>query len=250
MKKIIIANWKMQLSILETKNLIKNYKFLATRNKNIFNNLEIVACPDFLMLDMATKIFKNSKIKIGAQNSAASNQGPWTGEVSALNLKRLGVSYVILGHSERRQKLGEIDGLINEKIKIVLDNKLIPVICVGENLEQRKVGKTKAVLLNQLKQILKNVKVKKSSDLILAYEPIWAIGSGQTPAVNEINEIHKFLQIQARKILSVSIPIVYGGSVNKNNATEILQAQYVAGLLVGGASLQAKNFFDLIKINK
>ena len=250
MKKIIIANWKMQLSILETKNLIKNYKFLAAKNKNIFNNLEIVACPDFLMIDMATKIFKGSKIKTGAQNSAASNQGPWTGEVSALNLKRLGVNYVILGHSERRQKLGEVDVLINEKIKTVLDNKLIPVICVGENLEQRKTGKTKAILLNQLKQVLKKVKIKKSSDLILAYEPIWAIGSGQTPTVHEINEIHKFLQIQARKILSASTSIIYGGSVNKSNATEILQAQYVAGLLVGGASLQAKNFFDLIQINR
>lgn len=249
MKKFIVANWKMQLSILETKKLIKDYKSLASKNKNIFNSLEIVACPDFLMLDTAVQNFKKNKLSIGAQNCAVSDSGSWTGEVSPLNLKKLGVNYVILGHSERRQKLNESDSLINEKIKIALSNKLIPIVCIGETLEQRKAGKTKIILLNQLKQVFKNLQINKSTDLILAYEPVWAIGNGKTPTISEINDVHKFLHTQIKKILKIPVLIIYGGSVNQNNAAKIIQEKYVDGLLVGGASLQAKNFFDLIKNN-
>ncbi len=247
MKKIIIANWKMQLSVMDSLKLIKNYKLLARSTSNKLRDFNVVVCPDFLSLDMAVKSFKNLNLKIGAQNCASVNCGPWTGEISPLNLKKIGITHVILGHSERRQKLQEGASLINEKIKAALDNKLIPIVCVGENLAQRKSGRVKKVLLEQLQLALYNIRLKKASDLIIAYEPIWAIGSGKIPTMSEIQEVHEFVQLQTAKLVGQSLPVIYGGSVNKSNAHNIMLNKNVAGLLVGGFSLQASSFFGLIK---
>lgn len=249
-KKLIIANWKMELDCLASNKLAKDYQSLAkaelVKTKNKFSKYSLVVCPDFLVLDSVVKDLKGSGIELGAQNCAPAEIGPWTGEVSPLSLSRLGVKYLILGHSERRLKLNEGENLINQKIKIALANNLKPIICLGENLSERTGGRHRIVLARQLKALLKGIKIKKNTDLVIAYEPIWAIGNKQALSSTEISQAHKFLKAQVYKILHKNPKIIYGGSVNLDNAGEILKLKEVSGLLVGRSSLEAKKFFALM----
>ncbi len=243
--KTIIANWKMQLSLKESLELAKQSA------KKIKGKNRVVLCPDFLALPFVGPVLKGTGLDLGAQNSAMAGRGAYTGEVSPLNLKALGAKYVILGHSERREHLHENSSVINLKIKAALESGLIPVLCVGEKLVIRKNGETQEYLSQEIVHSLKGVKIKKASDLLIAYEPIWAISTNKnarpmSPA--EADSIHKFIAAKASRILKQPVAVLYGGSVNAANAADYLGQENIAGLLVGGASLKIKDFSYICSI--
>lgn len=244
MKKLIMANWKMQLTIKESLELAKQYSKKLSSTKN-----EVVVCPDFTALAFIGPILKGSKISLGAQDSAPFSMGAYTGEVSPRNLKVLGTKYVILGHSERREHLHENSALINYKVKAALENKLIPVLCVGEKLSEKEAGETKSYLLQELKHALKGVKIKFSSELVIAYEPVWAISTNKNakPMLpGEAEEIQLFIKSQVKKIVRQELRILYGGSVNATNFQDFLKQKSIDGLLVGGASLKINDFSKIV----
>ena len=245
MKKLIIANWKMQLTVKASRDLARKF-FKAIKT----NKYEVVICPDYLALPEMAASLKKSRLKLGAQDSAIMNQGAFTGEVSPLNLKTLGVQYVILGHSERREHLHENSAIINNKLKAALQNKLIPVLCVGEKWEEKEAGQTKEFLNLELRHALKGVKIKNDADLVIAYEPIWAISTSQNvkPILpQEADKIQKFIRERANKILKKSVHVIYGGSADSQNAASFLNQPNIDGLLVGGASLKAEEFIKMTK---
>ncbi|MFA4999833.1 MAG: triose-phosphate isomerase [Patescibacteria group bacterium] len=243
MQKIIIANWKMQLNLKESLVLAKALARKITKTKN-----QVLVCPDYLALPFVGPILKSSPLILGAQDSAAALKGAYTGEVSAFNLKTLGVKYVILGHSERRSGLHENSAIINAKIKTALGAGLIPVLCVGEKLAEKKAGLAKKYLSGELSRALKGVKIKKASDLIIAYEPLWAIGTGVPIVPTEAEDINKFIKRRTAVILKKNIPVLYGGSVDASNAANFLGQPNVDGLLVGGASLKAEEFSKICRL--
>lgn len=236
MKKLIIANWKMQLSYSASLAFAKKIK----QTKKSSN--QVVICPDYLALPAIAAILKGGSYQLGAQDSAITNFGAYTGEVSPANLKSLGVKYIILGHSERREHLHENSAIINAKIKAALQNKLMPVLCVGEKLAEKESGETKKYLNEELRHALKGVKLNKATDLVIAYEPLWAIGTGQASLSSEANLISLFIKQQAFKILKKNIQVLYGGSVQADNYSQFLKEKNIDGLLVGGASLKLKEF--------
>jgi len=223
-EKIIIANWKMNSPNLADWNDLKNP-----------GGIEIIICPPFTQLsNLKTKKLK--KIELGAQNCFWKNEGAYTGEISPKMLKDLGIKYVIIGHSERRQILGETDEMINKKILAALKNNLIPILCVGETSEQRKKGLQKEIVREQLKKDLEGV----SNPLIVAYEPIWAIGTGNYCEPEEASMMIKFIKnLQNKKV-------IYGGSVNSKNIVSYIQYPEIDGALVGGASLKINEFQKII----
>jgi len=240
MKKLIVANWKMQLSYQASLSLAKSYAKKIKHSRH-----EVVICPDYLTLPAVATLLKKSALSLGAQDSAVAISGAYTGEVSPSGLKALGVKYVILGHSERREHLHENSALINAKIKVALDQKLIPILCVGEKMSEKESGETKKYLARELTQALKGVKIKNVSDLIIAYEPVWAISSNKKAkplAAPEADEIQAFIKTQVNKLLKKKVRVLYGGSVSAINAAGFLAQKNVAGLLVGSASLRLKDF--------
>lgn len=217
------------------------------------NNLNVLAFPPYLFLQPLNEILKsnNSKISIGAQNCFYENSGAFTGEISALMLSQLNINYVIIGHSERRTIFGETDELLSNKIKSALDNNLNPIFCIGETLEQRQNGTTNQILLNQLNIGLSKVLTLSPSILskiIIAYEPVWAIGTGLSANNEQIDETHNFINNEINSLLGFELPILYGGSLNENNASEILKIDNVSGGLIGGASLKSPSFNKIIDI--
>lgn len=240
MKKIIIANWKMQLTLKESLELSKQAAKKIKGDKNT-----VVLCSDFLSLPFIGPILKGTKIAYGAQDSAMALSGAYTGEVSPVNIKALGAKYVILGHSERREHLHENSILVNLKIKAALQAGLIPVLCVGEKMAVRKAGETEEFLSQELASSLKGVKIKQASDLIIAYEPIWAISTNKNAKPmnpKEAGAIHSFIKAKAQKILKNKVAVLYGGSTGSANASEFLAQESIDGLLIGGASLNIKDF--------
>ena len=240
MKKIIIANWKMQLSLGESLSLAKK---ISAKLKGVKN--EIVICPDYLSVFPVSQVLRRSKILVGAQDCAISDFGAYTGEVSALNLRKIGAKYVILGHSERREHLHENSAIINNKIKAALKNKLVPVLCVGEKLIEKESGETKSVVIDQLRRALDGIVLKNNNSLIIAYEPVWAIGSGKSITPAEAEEVHQFIKNQVSKILKKSVLVIYGGSVDSKNTKSIADQKDIDGFLVGGASLKAQEFIKI-----
>lgn len=244
MKKLIIANWKMQLTIKESLELAKKIVAVSKKSKN-----EIVICPEYAALPFIGPILKSSSVKLGAQDSGAFIKGAYTGEVSPLNLKTLGVKYVILGHSERREHLHENSTIINNKIKAALTNKLIPILCIGEKLTEKQNGQTKDYLKMELHHALKGVKIKSARDLVIAYEPIWAISTNKSAKPiqpEEANDIQEFIAQETKRLLKQKVQIIYGGSAGPNNAASLLAQANIGGLLVGGASLKANEFSLMI----
>lgn len=240
MKKIIIANWKMQLSYSESLRL-------AVKFKNVLKNKQsdIVVCPDYLALPRVAEIIKGSALKLGAQDSSVGVKGTYTGEVSPLNLKTFGVRYVILGHSERRLHFHETSLIVNEKVRTALNLNLIPVICIGEKLSDKESGETKKYLENELRHSLDNIKIRRATDLIIAYEPIWAISGNKSThplSDTEAQILHVFIKNKVEKILGQKVKVLYGGSVNSDNAPDFLSQNDIDGLLVGGAALNLKTF--------
>lgn len=244
-KKFIVANWKMNKTVSEAEEFLK--RFIAL-NKN--KDIDVAICPPFLCLEKALKICKESKIKIGAQNCHFEKSGAFTGEISANMLASIGVEYVILGHSERRNYFYETDKIVNKKVKTVLENKLKPIICVGETLSEREKGKEKEKIKTQIGLTFKDIPPEKISEIVVAYEPIWAIGTGKTVSIEECKEmvvfIKNYLAFEYGLKESRSIRLLYGGSMNEKNAKELLSVPNVDGGLIGGASLNPFKFTDII----
>jgi triosephosphate isomerase len=247
-QKLIVANWKMNpQSLKEAKKLFNSVKNWLKRHSNVLKNIRIIICPPFVYLPNFSSLTSNpqhliSNIYLGAQDLFWEEKGAFTGEISPRMLKNLGVEYVIVGHSERRQILGETDEMINKKLKAAIKAKLKPILCIGEIEKERKLGKTLQVLKNQLKKALTNTSniELQTSNLVIAYEPVWAIGTGNPCKPENAKEVLLFL----RKI--VKFPILYGGSVNSKIAKDYIEVGF-DGLLVGGASLDSKEFIEIIK---
>jgi triosephosphate isomerase len=240
MKILIVANWKCNPTTLaEAKLLFESVK----RGIKNLKNVEVVICPPFIYLSnlLTPKPYTLLYPKLGAQDCFWEEKGAFTGEISPLMLKNLGCEYIIIGHSERR-KLGETDEMINKKLKSALKAKLKPILCIGETLEERKKGKTFIVLKNQLKKALINSSTHQLINLILAYEPVWAIGTGKPCGISEAKEANLFI----KKIVK-NIPLLYGGSINSKIAKDYIQEANFQGLLVGSASLNPKEFIKIIK---
>ncbi len=210
---------------------------------------KIIICPSHTALSDSRKVISRSRIALGAQNLASEESGACTGEISARMLTDLGCSYVIIGHSERRQKLRESDEDINSKVCIALKNKLTPILCVGENTEQREAGEHLSVIEGQLTTALDGIKIKNQS-IMIAYEPIWAIGTGHTPETSDVLEVYQLIRDKVNQLLGVgkngSVSILYGGSVDKENVYSFLREQTVDGVLVGGASVRVSEFKEIV----
>lgn len=251
MSKLIAANWKMNKTIAEAVSFIEEFNKLISNEKNA----EVVICPPFTALQALSNKLKGSNLKLGAQNMHFENSGAYTGEVSPLMLKDIGCEYVILGHSERREIFNEDDFLINKKIIAALNHKLNPILCIGENLEQRKDEKTEEIIENQLKNCLKSIDKNQMLKVNVAYEPIWAISKGdpkhKAATKEDAEEGHKFIREVLAEIYgketAKSTRIIYGGSMKHENAKELLAMPNIDGGLVGNASLNAKSFAEIVK---
>lgn len=245
MEKIIIANWKMKLSVEESLRLASEInlglKKLKTKNK-------VIICPDYISLPLIMLSIDKHYFSLGAQNSATELKAAATGEVSASNLRDIGADYVILGHSERRLNNLESNKIINLKIKAALEAGLKIIFCLGEDLAQRQNSKARVFILKQLRESLKNLKLKKGGEIIIAYEPVWAIGSGQAMTAMEADKLALIIKSEAKKILAKNVKVLYGGSVDQKNAQDFLQQKNISGLLVGGASLAANKFLAICSI--
>jgi triosephosphate isomerase (TIM) len=247
-RKVIAGNWKMNNDIKETQNLISKLTSGVSMDDM---NCDVIVCPAFTSLSEAYTLLKDTKIKLGAQNMYFETSGAFTGEISASMLKSVGCEYVILGHSERRTIFGETDELINNKIKKANAGGLNPIFCVGELLEEREAGITEKVIEKQIRSGLKDIPSEEMGNVIIAYEPVWAIGTGKTASPEQAEEVHKFIRalINGKYGASVSDKIIiqYGGSVNNKNAKELLSQKDIDGALVGGASLKADAFIEIIQ---
>lgn len=244
MKILIVANWKMNpQTLIEARELFNSVKNGIKDIKNV----EVVICPPFIYLPKVKS--QGSEIKIGAQDCFWEEKGAFTGEISPKMLKNFGCQYVILGHSERRKYLNETDEMINKKLKAALKANLKAILCIGEAKGERELAKTKEILKRELQKDLKGIENSKFEikNLILAYEPIWAIGSGKSCQPAQVREINLFLaKILAQRQLR-GVRILYGGSVNSQNADLYLKKAQSQGLLVGGASLKANDFLKILK---
>ncbi len=245
MAKTIIANWKMKLSVEESLVLASSINIGLEKIKK---NNKIVICPDYISLPLISLSLNNHQFFLGAQDSSTQIKAAATGEVSPANLKEVGANYIIIGHSERRVGQLEANTVLNLKIKTALEVGLGVVLCLGENLSQRNKGETKKVILKQLKESLRGVKIGKGNELLIAYEPVWAIGSGQAMLAPEANKISGIIKTEAEKILKKKVKILYGGSVDLENAKEFLKQKNISGLLVGAASLKKDDFLAICSI--
>ena len=238
MRKVIIAgNWKMNKTVSESVEFIEELK-----KEELDKEVECVVCAPFISLERLSVASKNTAIKLGAQNVSQYDNGAYTGEISTSMLKDLNMEYVILGHSERRQYFLETNEVINQKVQKVLSSKMTPILCVGETLEERESGKMNDVIATQIKEGLANLSFEQAKGVVVAYEPIWAIGTGKTATSDQANEMAMFIRKQLRKLfqdVAEDISILYGGSVKPNNIKEIMVQSDIDGALVGGASLKA-----------
>ncbi|WP_304130916.1 triose-phosphate isomerase [Ignavibacterium album] len=247
-KKIIAGNWKMNNDLQQSIFLIEELK---TKLQNKSLNSDVIICPPFTSLSEAKKLIEGSVIKLGAQNMFYEDSGAYTGEISASMLKSVGCEYVILGHSERRTIFGEKDEMINKKIRKALSQKLKPIFCVGETLEEREKDITEKVIKKQIEKGLIDVTPDEILDVIIAYEPVWAIGTGRTATPQQAQEVHHFIRKLLANMYSKDfanlITIQYGGSVKPENAKELLSQKDIDGALVGGACLKADSFIGIIE---
>ena len=247
-KPIVGGNWKMNKGTPnETVEMLES---LIPQVEGI-NTVEIIIAAPFTVLTSAYKVLKNTNIKLGAQNMYYEDKGAYTGEISPQFLKEIGVEFVILGHSERRDIFKESDALINKKLKKALSMNLKTIVCIGEHLEEKETGKTKDIIQYQINETFKDLSKEEMIKTVIAYEPIWAIGTGKTATPEQAEEIHIFirnlLSQKFDKETADSIRIQYGGSIKPDNAEDLFNKNNIDGGLVGGASLQANSFFQIIE---
>lgn len=248
---IIAGNWKMYKDLNETRDLIAGLKAAVPA---LPQGVESVLCPPFPSLALASELVKGSPFQVGAQNMSQHDEGAYTGEISAAMVTATGATWVILGHSERRQYFGETNDLINAKAKKALARGLRPIICVGETLEEREKGITTQVITTQIKGVLSGIPAEEMPKVVIAYEPVWAIGTGRTATPAQAQEVHqtirKLIAGQYEWAIAEKITIQYGGSVKPDNAAEILAQNDVDGALVGGACLKADSFAAILRAAK
>lgn len=244
-KPIIAGNWKMNNTPSDTKVFINSLK-----QKKLSEDVEKIIATPFTSLYLANELLNNTDIKLGAQNMYFEDRGAFTGEVSGQMLKDLNVSYVIIGHSERREIFNESDELLNKKVKAAISKELSPILCCGETIEEREAQKHQEKIKNQITKDLEGISEKDLDKLVIAYEPIWAIGTGKTASPEDAEEMCKYireiLEELYSKDLADNIRILYGGSVKPENVKEIMAKENVDGALVGGASLKVDSFTSLI----
>ena len=246
-KLIIAGNWKSNKTVAEALALVADLK----RELSSVKEVDIVVAPPYTALESVSKAILDSNIRLGAQNLSADGYGAFTGEIAAGMLKEFSVGYVILGHSERRQYQKESDALVAKKAATALAANLIPIVCIGETLSEREAGITEKVVETQARGSLAGLTAEQVEKTVLAYEPVWAIGTGKTATSAQAQEVHAFI----RKVLAAMfgeavarrVRIQYGGSVKANNARELLGQPDIDGALVGGASLEVRSFADIIK---
>lgn len=245
---IIAGNWKMNKTVSEAVKLVEDLKPLVKGAA-----AKVIVCPTFVCLNEAVKAADGSSIGVGAQNMYYKDSGAYTGEISPVFLKDMKVEYVILGHSERRQYFKEDDSEINKKVAAALNHGLKPILCVGETLEQREAGTTFDVISSQIKGCLEGLGDRNLDDLIIAYEPVWAIGTGKTATSQDANDVIGFIRKQLRELLGNDVAdktrILYGGSVKSSNTKELMSMPEIDGALVGGASLDAAEFSKIVNYN-
>ncbi len=246
-KPIIAGNWKMNNTIAGTKALLTELIPLVKDEKKT----EIVVCVPYTNIATAVELTKGTNIKVGAENVHWAEKGAFTGEISADMLVELGVEYVIIGHSERRQYFGETDATVNQRVKAALAKGLKPIICVGETLEQREKNRVKSVLKKQTDGALAGLTVEDLANVVIAYEPIWAIGTGKTATAQDANDTIKIIRNRVAKLYdrktANKLRIQYGGSMNAKNAAELMAMPQIDGGLIGGASLKAIDFSIVVK---
>ncbi len=246
-KFLIAGNWKMNVTATDTVDLIEEIKLSVGSQSTV----QVCVCPSFTSLAKASELVEQSEVLLGAQNMNSEPSGAYTGEVSAEMLRDLYVNFVILGHSERRQFYGETNQSINKKILATIENNLKPIYCIGESLEERENGKTLEVVRKQVREGLENFPSQAIENLVLAYEPIWAIGTGKTATDEMAQEVHsdirKVLAGMFGDVAASSIRILYGGSMKPENAPGLLAQEDVDGGLIGGASLNAKSFIGIVE---
>ena len=250
MKKIIIGNWKLNLDHLEAIQLLQKINYSLP--ENIEDKIEIILSPSFTSIRSLQTVINSDKLKIklSSQNVSQFASGAYTGEVSATQLKKLEIDYGIVGHSERRTLFNEVDLVINDKVNRLIENDIVPVFCFGEPIEERKSGSYYNFIENQINDGLKGLRKDKVNKLVVAYEPIWAIGTGEVASLENIVEVFDFVKniISKKPFFNEdNIKFIYGGSVSPDNAQEILNSKIIDGVLVGGASLDATKFVDIIK---
>ena len=246
-KKLITANWKMYKDPTQTKEFFREFLPLISGH----DRDEIAVCPPFVDLDAALESAKDSQVAIGAQNVYWKDEGAFTGEISPSMLVAVGCTHVIIGHSERRQYFGETDDTVNLKLKAALEHGLTPITCVGEVLEEREAGLTEDVLRRQCLRAFHTISAKKASKLVVAYEPVWAIGTGKTATPQMASDAHLLIRGEAAKAFGQEfadeLRILYGGSVKPENAKALMSEEEIDGALVGGASLDPKSFAAIVK---
>jgi triosephosphate isomerase (TIM) len=250
-KKIVAGNWKMNLDYNEGLSLFS--EMINMINDEITGKQEAVICSPFIHLHSLAQLAKGyTKVSIGAQNAHQAESGAYTGEISAKMIKSVGAEYVILGHSERRQYFGEGNELLAKKTDTALSNGLKPIFCIGETLEEREANKHFEIIKSQLEEGIFHLDEDQFSNLVIAYEPVWAIGTGKTASAAQAQEIHAFIRIEIaakyNQELANSTTILYGGSCNPKNAPELFSQPDIDGGLIGGASLKSRDFLDIVKV--
>jgi len=247
---VIAGNWKMNKTIVESVSLAKELKDFVRGIKGV----DIVVCPPFTSLWLVKEIINGTNIHLGAQNTYWETKGAFTGEISPLMLKDVGCEYVVLGHSERRQYFKETSKEVARKTEIALSVNLTPIVCVGENLKERESGKTESIIEQEIKALFPKIDSTLAARIIVAYEPIWAIGTGKSSSSQDANLIIKFIrELFSSKYgskIAERIRILYGGSVNPKNINEFINETDIDGALVGGASLHALSFSQIVKAAK
>jgi len=247
-KKIVAANWKMNMTQAEAASFVET----LLREIGDVSDVEVVIVPPFTAIAKVSEALGSSEtIKIGAQNMYWERGGAFTGEISAAMLRDLFVRYVVLGHSERRQLLGETDEIVNRKVHAALEASLRPIVCIGETLEQRESGNVETVLSQQLRRSLSGVGARELNETVVAYEPVWAIGTGRTASPEQAQEAHAFIRRTLGEIsdhaTAAKIRIQYGGSVKPDNARTLMSQPDIDGALVGGASLDPRSFAQIVQ---
>ncbi len=247
MTKLVVGNWKMNGS----RSLIE--QMVETLKQEVLNPplAQVAICPPFPLIPALESAVAQSSIGVGAQNVSNHLSGAYTGDVSVSMLKEFNVTYGIVGHSERRSYFGETDELVQQKVKILLEHGIRPIMCIGESLEQRESGEHEATVLYQLVEGLKDIAADQIAQCVIAYEPVWAIGTGKTATPEQANQMHQVIRTKLIELTSEesakAIPILYGGSVKGSNAAELLNQSDIDGALVGGASLKPDDFCQIIR---
>lgn len=247
-KKIVAGNWKMNKNPMETKEFFEKFNGLVKDSEN-----EVVICAPFIDLAVAANE-KAVNIAVGAQNMHFEDKGAYTGEVSCKMLKSIGIEYVIIGHSERREYFNETDDSVNKKLKVALRENITPILCVGETLEERENGIAKDKIVSQIRKDFDKIEKDDAIKIVIAYEPIWAIGTGKTASKEDANEACKWIRNEIKSLyndeVAEQVKILYGGSVKSSNAKDLFEMSDIDGGLVGGASLEPEEFAKIVNYNE